>query len=92
MPVDVIIDDDQRYLASVAGHTWAYVINCNRTPTRDYVILHRSDCPTINGVPASGSRWTDQYCKAVSTNRSELIEWCESGVGVQPKICETCAP
>ena len=92
MPPEVIVDDDQRYLAWIAAHTWAYVVNCNRAPSPDYVILHRSDCPTITGTPAAGDRWTDQYSKVVSTDRSALIEWCESRVGVRPLPCRMCAP
>lgn len=72
------IDDDRGYLDWIAQHPEGFVLNTYRTPSLDYLLLHRTNCRTITNLPANGSRWTADYIKICG----------EIGGAVQP--CRLC--
>jgi hypothetical protein len=55
-----------------------YVLNCDRSPSDDYVILHRADCHTIDGRPARGKSWTEHYQKVCADSIAESEDWARS--------------
>ena len=92
--VNVIVefmDNDKGYVAWLAEHPDGFVLNCDRQPTRSYLILHRPTCGTISGAPARGQSWTVSYQKVCADTKRELVGWA-SDIGVlQPcKLCKPC--
>jgi hypothetical protein len=60
------VDDEDGYLAWLAGHPTGFVVNCYRNPTPSYVILHRADCSSFS---RTGVRWTHIYRKVCGGSR-----------------------
>jgi hypothetical protein len=82
--VQSFVDDDAGYLTWLDEHPDAFVINTYRTPSPAYIRLHQARCRTINGSPARGSRWTNDYRKICGT-RAELETWARNlGGNAQP--------
>jgi len=85
------IDDDNGYLAWLDGHRDGFVINCERDPKPNYVILHRASCGTITGTPSRGVRWTKDFRKVCAGSAAELDDWAEDAIGGRPSRCGRCA-
>jgi hypothetical protein len=64
-------------------------VNCARSPTPSYLILHRADCWTI-GVHGAGNYTTRDYIKVCSLDRSALDSWAEVSVGGEVALCGFC--
>jgi hypothetical protein len=86
------VDDDAGYLEWMSKHATGFVLNCARTPSASYLMLHRATCPSINGEPARGRLWTDQYIKVCSPSLSALQDWARARTGGIPKPCGMCHP
>jgi hypothetical protein len=84
------IDDEAGYMAWVKQNPRGYVVNCERTPGPNYLILHHANCKTINGKPALGKFWTDLYIKVCSMNLRELEGWAKKDVGGELRECKIC--
>lgn len=84
------LDDEQGYRAWLRAHPDGFVVNSYRTPSRDYLILHKATCYTISGTPARGKVWTKDYAKTCSTNRHNLETWARQQVGGSLKPCGHC--
>lgn len=86
-------DDDAGYLAWLQANVDGYVLNAERQPKASNQILHTSKCPTINGSPAHGEKWTELYVKVCSLDDSELLNWAKKETGVtELRRCKTCKP
>jgi hypothetical protein len=83
------VDEDDAYLRWVAAHPEGFVLNTNRSPRADYLMLHRATCHTISGEPARGSQWTRDYMK-VCGSREDLYEWARRTAGGVPTECSMC--
>jgi hypothetical protein len=81
------IDNDRGYLVWLREHPGGYVLNCNRHPSPDYLILHRADCWTIS---RSGVTYTTAYQKVCSDTADQLVKWAERETGAQPTPCRIC--
>jgi hypothetical protein len=90
--VDIVefADDDDGYLRWVRRHPHGFVLNCERSPRADYIVLHRSTCNTISGTPARGDAWTKDYMKVGATDREGLVRWAESRTSAKPTLCGIC--
>ena len=89
----VIKDDNRAYLGWPANHPTGFVVNAERNPRPEYLILHRATCGTITGVPARGSRWTTGgFLKACSEDRADLERWAQDQVGGTLHPCGLCRP
>jgi Zn ribbon nucleic-acid-binding protein len=88
--VEEFADDDDGYLRWVRRHPHGYVLNCERAPRADYLVLHQTACATISGNPARGDAWTKDYMKACGTDRQTLVRWAESRTGAEPALCGIC--
>ena len=89
---DPFLNDDAGYLLWLAHHPNGYVINCAHPPNASYIVLHRADCHTISGQPASGSSWTTAYQKLCADTVAELDSWAMAEAGATPTRCGTCQP
>ncbi len=85
-------DDEAGYLDWVRRFKHGYVLNADRTPRAEYLILHRSTCGTITGKPARGEAWTKDFIKICSMSKSDLRDWAMQTTGGVPQPCGTCAP
>lgn len=90
----IFIDDDAGYKAwtNAPSNAEGFVVNCHRTPVPSYLMLHKVNCPTINRLPANGSKWTEQFIKICSCDATELKQWASQQVGGQLRPCGTCKP
>jgi hypothetical protein len=86
------IDDDKGYLGWVASSTNGFVVNIMRSLNPSTAILHRADCWTINGEPARGKAWTDEYIKICSASMEELESWMKDKAGGHARKCKICKP
>ncbi len=87
-------DDDNGYLQWVNTNQKGFVVNTNRQPNPEYLIVHLATCYTITGTPTGGINWTKDYIKICSLDRMELdscltILFPASG-GLEP--CKVCKP
>ena len=90
--VSHFVDDDNGYLTWLAAHPTGYVVNCERDPKANYVVLHRADCSSINGTPTRGRLWTHTYRKVCAGSVEELDGWARAAVGTVPSRCGRCQP
>ncbi len=86
------VDDEPGYTAWLGAHPNGYVLNCDRTPRADYVMLHRASCPTISGTPPRGSTWTRTYRKVCAETANELVVWASTETGGSTQRCHACSP
>jgi len=56
--VQCFIDDDDSYVRWLDGHPEGFVLNAERNPTPDYLVLHRASCSTISRLQPGATRWT----------------------------------
>lgn len=85
------IDDDVGYLAWLNDHQATFVLNAQRRPTRSFLVVHRTGCPTMRGATPEGG-WTTRQLKVCSTTREEIERWCLQSVGALPSHCQICKP
>ncbi|MGH2560168.1 MAG: hypothetical protein ACRDJH_13985 [Thermomicrobiales bacterium] len=86
------IDDESGYLIWLSRHPNGYVVNAERVPRPNYLILHRATCGTISGMPARGRFWSCDYSKTCNTSLEELAMWARQGVGGEATACGQCHP
>ncbi len=86
--MQVFVDDDDGYLRWLHENPSGYVVNADRPPNASYLRLHRANCRTISGEPATGRAWTATSTKACGS-RSDLESWAR-GVGGEASACPTC--
>jgi len=91
VPTD-FLDDDSGYLAWLDSHSDGFVINYERDPKPNYVILHRAACGTISDSPSHGVYWTRDLCKVCAGSAADLDTWARGAVGGTPSRCERCHP
>ena len=83
--------DDQAYLAWVRTWSYGYVLNCERVPNANYLMLHRADCYTITEPGPQATTWTEHdYIKVCSTDRQQLRQWASDQTGSEPTSCRLC--
>lgn len=90
LDVEIFRDDDHGYLAWLAAHPAGFVLNVNRSPRPDYLILHRASCRTISGRPTRGGPWTGPYIKVCSHDELQIAAWTGRTVGAAPRRCGVC--
>lgn len=83
-------DDDSGYFAWLAANRNGYVLNCRPNPKSDRVVMHRSDCRTIQGD--SGQPMTTEYIKICSNSEDELYSWSLKQAGRFRETCSHCMP
>lgn len=89
-PQTVIVykDDDQGFFDWLDDHADGYLINCERSPKPNYLVLHRPSCPHFDRAPCI--HWTKDYIKICSARRDDLEEWAVGTVDGDVTLCKTC--
>jgi hypothetical protein len=90
LDIEIFRDDDDGYLAWLAAHPAGFVLNVERSPRPNYLILHRATCRTITGRPARGGPWTGPYIKVCSHDELHVAAWTGKTVGAAPTRCGVC--
>ena len=81
----VFVDDDDAYLEWTRTWPGGYVLNCERDPSTNYMMLHRAHCDTITEPGPQATTWTvNDYIKVCSTDRQELRTWARTKTGSPP--------
>ena len=88
--MESFVDNDTGYLQWLAAHPDGFVMNAARNPTPAYLVLHRTSCHTISGIPARGSRWTTGDYIKICGRRRELEEFARRNVGGEASTCGLC--
>jgi hypothetical protein len=84
-------DDDDAYLRWVERHSNGFVVNCYRTPSPSYLMLHRATCRSIN-TPARTNYTTKVYMKVCALGRQDLERWASVEIGGHLTDCGMCRP
>lgn len=86
--ITIFKDDDQGFFDWLDDHPDGYLINCERNPKPNYLVLHRPGCRHFDRAPSA--HWTRDYIKICSSRRGDLEEWAVGTVGGDVTLCRTC--
>lgn len=87
----VFVNDDAGYLDWLVAHPNGYVVNSQRNPVPNYLVLHRANCTWIN--PPRFTVWTTgNYIKICADTIPELSSWAMTQVGGSLQPCKVCRP
>jgi hypothetical protein len=73
-------DDDVGYLQWVAHHATGFVLNCERHPKADYLIVYAATCRSVTGRQTAGSHWTKGYIKICAEDMADIEGWVRTTV------------
>jgi hypothetical protein len=84
-------DDDDGFFEWLDVHPNGFFLNCERTPTARYLVLHRPDCQHFKGERVH-LNWTKDYIKLASEDRRDLEDWATATFGERAEIslCSSC--
>lgn len=90
--VTPFMNDDQGYLRWLDAHPGGFVLNCDKTPKKTYLVLHRATCGHLS--TAERSNWTTgNYIKICSDSIAAIQAWVSSRVdGGVLDPCSVCKP
>jgi hypothetical protein len=89
--IHIFINDNEGYLDWIEKNQSGYVVNCDKKPTPEYLILHKSTCNTIRSATRGPGNWTNtQYIKVCSLDKQKLAEWAKSEVNGELQSCQRC--
>lgn len=81
-------DQDDKFIAWREVHPHGFIINAERNPKANYLVLHRADCRGFR------PRYPKNYIKICATSVDELNDWAARNVtgfhGLDP--CKNCNP
>lgn len=84
------VDDDAGYERWLTSWPQGYVLNCNRHPSSEYLILHRASCHFISELQRGMQTFTGDYIKVCSTDRATVRQWAQSQTGAEATYCMHC--
>lgn len=82
--------DDRAYLDWI--HTWrdGYVLNCERHPRPDYLVLHRARCISISELQPGATTFVGEFIKVCSTDRAVVQQWARDNGRSDATFCQLC--
>jgi hypothetical protein len=90
--IATFVDDESGYTAWLRANPSGFVLNCEHPPRPQYIVLHRSKCHTISGLPARGSTFTSPFMKVCATSPDSIESWALASTAALPRRCRTCRP
>jgi hypothetical protein len=84
------VDQDTAYRSWIAAWPHGYVLNCERSPRADYLVLHRATCSSISELQPGMNTFTGEYIKVCSTDLQAVKQWALEGIGAAPSPCQQC--
>ena len=88
----VFRDDDEGFRDWMRLNPAGFYINTERTPTVNYLMLHRVGCMHVGDAVDRDVSWTADYIKVCSPLKLELEAWARTVVGGEATPCQTCSP
>jgi hypothetical protein len=86
-------DDDAGYLAWVENHPEGFVVNADRSPRAEELVLHKANCFSIRNPKKPAGAWTHRaYIKVCSEVPAELERWARDETGGTLRPCGQCHP
>lgn len=84
------VDDDEGYLDWLSMHPSGFVVNSERSPRPEYLVLHRATCGQISSERRANYT-SSEYVKFCSDEMDELEVWAENEIGgpLSPCPCIT---
>ena len=93
MAIETFVDDDEGFVYWRDSHPDGFIVNADRHPQANYLVLHRAICPTLR-LPNASLQWTRSYIKIAANDANELTRWAAQTVagfhGLSP--CGICKP
>jgi hypothetical protein len=86
--IELFKDDDGGFFEWLQANPDGYLLNSERNPKPNYLVLHLPSCPHFDGD--SAVHWTKAYIKFCSRDRGELEEWAANTVGGDVTLCRSC--
>jgi hypothetical protein len=83
-------DNDKGYFEWLKKNPNGYVVNTERTPSKKYLILHKSNCNTISKLSKKSYHFTKDYIKFCSNNIHELNDWAKKNFDSNLHFCKIC--
>ncbi len=90
--MEMFKDNDEDYLNWIKKNSNGYVVNCNRNPSPNYLILHRADCKQIKKLQNKAKFWTKDYIKICSLDLKDLQTWAHDKISGRLSCCPSCKP
>ena len=88
--VVTFVDDDAGYHAWLRAWPNGFVLNCDRQPSPDYLVLHRATCRFISHLGPNMATFTGDYIKVCSTDRTAVRQWAHANAGAEGTFCQHC--
>ena len=88
-------NDDAAYLKWIAENPEGFVLNVERSPRPEYLVVHRATCSTIAKARHDGAYTERGYRKIVANELNELRGFARRigrADGSFSKICSHCRP
>ena len=83
-------DDDTGYRSWIRAWSDGFVLNCERTPGPNYLVLHRATCRSITDLQPGTRTFTGEYVKVCSTKRRAVARWAQEQTGADITPCQLC--
>jgi hypothetical protein len=85
------VDDENGYLRWLEANPDGYVVNSARSPSPNYLVLHRALCKHINSP--NRSNWTTTgFIKTCSNDINGMSKWAKEKTGGELRPCGACKP
>lgn len=85
-------DDDEAFRDWTRQNPTGFYINAERTPSPNYLMLHRVGCMHVGDGEDRDVAHTADYIKICAPIKFELEAWARTVVGGDPIPCQTCTP
>jgi hypothetical protein len=85
-------DDDESFRDWTRQHPSGFYINAERTPSPNYLMLHRVGCSHVGDGEDRDVSHTADYIKICAQIKYELEAWARTVVCGEPTHCQTCTP
>ena len=86
-------EDDVGYLAWVEHHPEGFVVNADRKPRAEELVLHKASCFSIRNPMKPKGAWTHRdYIKVCAEVPAELERWARDETGGTLRPCGQCHP
>jgi hypothetical protein len=94
LPRPVVVcftDDDEGYLAWIAGQDAGFVVNAGKGRATG-LRLHKGTCSSVRPAGTPTRSLTGSYRKICSADIAALLDWCADEFGADPEPCQRCRP
>ena len=84
----IFFNDDHGYRSWLIENPGGYVLNSYKKPSGEYLVLHYSECVTINDELENYTH--GDYQKICAPGEQAISDWTTAVTGNEPSRCKTC--